>query len=348
MPSLPRVQAIVVHHEGRRLLESCLESLLQIEGVRLDVVIVANACPEPLPAGVRSPRVHVVVSPRSLGFGAANNLGLRWAAAELPAPDAFYFVNNDTFTEPRALETLCSELRSDPRCGVVGPRLRIQGSEHLLNSLGLNVSTLGEAWDEGIGRPAAECGDLVEPREALAVTGSALLVRAETLAEIGGWSELYSFYYEDVDLCLSARARGWTVMVVPRAIVDHAISATSDRISDFKRRLSWRNQLLLLAVHWPWSLLLEVSPRLVGGQCRSLLRRLRLRAYGDAWLQWQAWLGALRLLPAALLARRRRGGETGWTRLLRPAGSVPRIVLPRSRPRAAEGDGLAVGAGERR
>lgn len=345
-----RVTAIIVHHRGAPLLQSCIESLLRSEGVALEVVVVANACGEPLPAAVRDPRVQVVRSPRPLGFGAANNLGLRRAAAGPARTDAYFFVNNDTRADPRALEILCSELSADPRCGVVGPRLRIQGSEDLLNSLGLNVSTLAEAWDEGIGRPAAEYPDLAARREVVAVTGSALLVRAETLAALGGWSELYGFYYEDVDLCLRARARSWGVVVAPRAVVDHAISATSDRISDFKRRLSWRNQLVLLAVHWPWGLLLEVAPRLLGGQCRSFFRRLRGRAFRDAWLQVQAWAGALRLLPAALLARRRRGRESGWTRLLRPAGSVPRIVLPRVRPRAVDGEPstLALGAGERR
>src|SRR5207249_7515050 len=47
------------------------------------------------------------------------------------------------------------------------------------------------------------------------VTGCCLLVRRECLEELGGLDEDYFLYYEDVDLCLRARKRGWTVWYEP-------------------------------------------------------------------------------------------------------------------------------------
>ncbi|HVS01168.1 MAG TPA: glycosyltransferase family 2 protein [Thermoanaerobaculia bacterium] len=326
--------AVVVHHRGEGLLAACLESLLASEGVRLEVVVVANACAERLPAILSDPRVHLVESTVALSFAAANNLAVEWAQRQLPAAEALYFLNNDTRSEPPALAAQYAALAADPRCGIAGPQLVIQGAEQLVNSLGLAVTEAGEAWDEGIGRPRHEFSQLPPVREVLAVTGSALLVRPEVLAEGGGWTELYGYYYEDIDLCLKARSRGWTVCWVRDAVVGHAISATSDAIASFKRRLSWRNQLVLLAVHWPWRLLLRVLPRLVTAQLVVFLRRLR-EAREDARLQLAAWGGALALLPRALAARRRNGPGSEWTRLLRPAGTVPGIELPDRRPRAS-------------
>src|SRR5438477_9611714 len=43
------------------------------------------------------------------------------------------------------------------------------------------------------------------------VTGCCLLVRRECLEDLGGLDEDFFLYYEDVDLCLRARARGWSV-----------------------------------------------------------------------------------------------------------------------------------------
>lgn len=329
----PRVHAVTVHHRGKDLLDHCLRSLLATEGTEIEVVVVSNACQEPLPERVeRESRIHLLHLETSMGFSAANNLGVAWAREHLGEPDHWFFVNNDAAVEPDTLCRLAASLEAAPHGGVAGPLLRIWGAEDHLNSLGLNVTAVGEAWDEGIGRPLTDYGPLPARREVLAVTGSALLVRAATLREIGDWSELYGYYMEDIDLCLKAWARGWAVVHTPDAVASHAISATSDQISDFKRFHSWRNQFVLLLVHWPLGRLLRVTPRLVASQLRVHWQRLKFRCHDDARLQRSVWAGALRLLPAALAQRRRNAGDRSWIRFLHKPGTVPEIRLPKIAP----------------
>jgi GT2 family glycosyltransferase len=325
-PAAPIVHAVVVHHRGRDLLTRCLESLLASRGVELRVAVVANACPEPLPpiAGVH-PRVLVVPSETPLGFAAANNRGAAVLGQRAGRPDYVYFLNDDTVSEPEALLALVSHLEGRPGCAVAGPRLMIDGAADRVNSLGLAVSVTGEAWDEGLGLTLEACGPLPAARPVLAVTGAALIARGAVLEELKGWEELFHFYYEDVDLCLRARARGGEVEVVTGAVVRHAVSATARRDSDFKRYHILRNRLLLLALHWPPGLLLGVAPRLMALELGRLAARLGRGAWGLAWVQARAWGGFLRLLPLAARLRRRRGPEAGWRRLLRPAGAVPSI-----------------------
>lgn len=325
----PRVHTVIVHHRGRELLDLCLRRLLASRGVDLQVVVVSNACREPMPdISEQDARVHLVRSDISLGFSAANNLGVDWGRRVLGEPEHWFFLNNDAGVEPDTVYRLCEALGSVPRAGVAGPRLVIWGAEEHLNSLGLNVTAIGEAWDEGIGIALADYGEMPEQREVLAVTGSALLVSAEAFREIGGWNELYGYYFEDIDLCLQARRHGWKVVHVPDAVAAHAISATADQITDFKRLLSWRNQVVLMLRHWPAGHLLRAAPRFVGGQLRKFLYLVRVKDYADAKLQARAWGGALRLLPRAVSQRLRSGGDQSWTRFLRPAGSVPVIRLP--------------------
>jgi len=326
---MQRVVAIIVHPGGAGLLARAVETLLASDGVELEVVIVANACAEELPAIVeRDPAVHVVRSGRALGFSAANNLGAEWAREHLGAADSLYFVNNDTRSEPDALRRLVAALEEEPGAAIAGPRLMILGAAGWLNSLGLNVTRTGEAWDEGIGERLAERSEVPARREVLAVTGAALLIRTEVLARLGGWEELYGFYFEDIDLCLRARSHGWRVLVVTDAVVHHAISATAARGSDFKVQLSWRNRFLLLLARWPWRTLLAATPRLLVSQVRLFARRLRGGHRQDARLQLRAWGGVVKRLPPALRARRGNGPERAWTELLLPHGSVPRIELP--------------------
>lgn len=325
----PVIHAVTVHHRGKELLDHCLASLLASRGAAVEIVVVSNACQEPLPERIGTdPRLHLVRLETSVGFSEANNLGVAWAREHLGEPDHWFFVNNDAVVEPETLGRLAEALESAPRGGIAGPRLQIWGAEDHLNSLGLNVTRAGEAWDEGIGLALADYGPLPGRREVLAVTGSALLIRAAALREIGGWSEIYGYYMEDIDLCLKAWSRGWTVLHAPDAVASHAISATADQISDFKRFHSWRNQFLLLLIHWPLRELLRVTPRLVAGQLRVYHKRVKSRCHDDARLQRRIWTDALRLLPAALAQRRKSGGDRNWIRFLRKPGTVPEIRLP--------------------
>jgi hypothetical protein len=241
-------------------------------------------------------------------------------------PDHLYFVNDDTVSDPEALGELTGHLDREPRCAIAGPRLMIDGTGRL-NSLGLNVTRTGEARDEGIGRRLDEWGRPGGPRPVLAVTGAALLVRRAVLDDLGGWEELYHYYYEDVDLCLRARAAGWSVVAVPDAIVHHALSATA-RDPELKLYHMFRNRLLLLVVHWPLGLLLVAAPRLLLSECWRLVARASRGERLEARSQVRAWVGFLRLLPAALARRRRGGPRRDWVALLKPAGSVPPIRLP--------------------
>ncbi|HEX2253054.1 MAG TPA: glycosyltransferase family 2 protein, partial [Thermoanaerobaculia bacterium] len=285
---------VIVHHRGVELLERCLAALAASRGARLEVVVVANDCREEIPRR-GDLALHVVESQRPLGFSAANNLGVAWARRHLARADHYLFLNDDTEVEPEAVALLAGDLEENPAWGVAGPLLFILGASDHLNSLGINVTAVAECWDEGIGRRLDEYRPLPGRREVLAVTGSALMMRAAAFDAVGGWTELFGYYLEDVDLCLKARSRGWSVVNDPRARVGHALSATA--ANDFKRLSMWRNQLLLVAMHWPWRLLVRVAPRLAARELVVFLRRLANGSRGDAALQARAWAGAARRLP---------------------------------------------------
>jgi GT2 family glycosyltransferase len=324
----PRIHAVVVHHRGQSQLSRCLESLLASREVDLHVALVANACEERLPRVAEAhPRVHVLASAAPLGFSAANNRGEGFLRERAGRPEHLYFVNNDTTSEPDALRRLVAHLDADPTCAVAGPRLMIEGPGDKVNSLGLRVTRTAEAWDDGIGRSLEECGPLPAAKRVLAATGSALLARREAYERIGGWSEIYHYYYEDIDLCLRARGAGHEVAVVPGAVVDHAVSATARRDSEFKLYHTFRNRLLLLVLHWPASLLARVAPRVVGSELWRLAVRAGRGPRPAARAQVLAWAGFLRRLPAALAMRPRETDRT-WVTLLESPGAMPAIRLP--------------------
>jgi hypothetical protein len=147
-------------------------------------------------------------------------------------------------------------------------------------------------------------------------------MRCDVFQHIEGWTELYDYYFEDIDLCLKAQRVGWGVVHVPEAVVYHQVSATMTLESSHKVYLFWRNRILVSVVHWPWRRLLHQARLVIVDE---ILRRPRV----ETELQRRALRGAWGKLGAALRVRRRlHGTSRGWLELLRPRGSVPTITLP--------------------
>lgn len=336
---MPKVHTVIVHHRGEAMLARCLDSLLASSGVEVEIVVVANDCREDLPAiAGAAPEVHTVEAPRALGFSAANNLGVSWAREHLGEADYYYFLNNDTESTPGALRRLIAALEADPEATVAGPQLRILGAPEHLNSLGINLTEDGWGWDEGIGIHVDDYGPLPGQRPVVAVTGSALLADARVYLEVGGWTEVYDYYFEDIDLCLKVWERGYRVIHVPEARVLHEISATMTEGSERKDFFFWRNRLMLAIVHWPLPLLLRVF-------YRAVVTEILSNRWSDNEKQRRALRQALGRLPRLLGQRWRSPGRREWRRFLHPPGSVPIISLPevnvtngetRERERAAE------------
>ncbi len=326
---MKRICAVIVHHKGRRLLDACLRSLLASDDVEVDAVVAANACQEEMPEIVgRDPRVEVVWIEEPVGFSRANNIGARKSVECGHKPDFYFFLNNDTTVERDTLAKLVAAAEQNSDCGIVGPRLMVLGAQGVLNSLGLNVTRTGEAWDEGIGIALESYGSLPQTEPVVAVTGAALMIRKSLFEELGGWEELYDYYYEDIDFCLRAQSHGWKVLRVTDAIVWHAISATASQGSDFKLQLTWRNRLLLMVIHWPVPLLRQVWAQVCATELRQFGQRIRARSSHDAWVQLRSWGGVGKRLLTALRLRGRVGEDKQWVGYLREPGSVPVISLP--------------------
>lgn len=323
----PRLVVVVVHHRGRAMLERCLTTLLASHDVELQVVVVFNACREAPPACLTSePRLHAVHTRRPLGFGAANNLGVRWAQRHLEAPDYYLFLNDDTETEPAALVTLVAGLDARPRGAVAGPRLMIADAEGVINSLGLLVTRDGWSADEGIGSSLQDYGPLPPTRPVLAVTGAALLIRRQAFEAVGGWREIFGYYFEDLDLCLRVRGTGREIINVPGAVIHHRVSGTMSTAAPRKRFLFFRNRVLLIVLHWPWRLIGPMLRRTLSGKRRR--RRRQLVPLKMRPPVWRVWLGVLLRLPAALLLRWRDRPSADWLEELREPGSLPQVKLP--------------------
>ncbi len=100
-----KILTVIVSYNALRWDLRCIECLRSSE-VATDVLVVDNASSDGSPEAIRKrfPEVRLIESRENLGFGAANNIGLRIAVEE--DYDFVYLLNQDAWIEPDTLRLL--------------------------------------------------------------------------------------------------------------------------------------------------------------------------------------------------------------------------------------------------
>lgn len=179
------------------------------------------------------------------GFAAGCNQGIR-EAMRLGA-DRVLLLNSDARVTPDALGALEQALDQHPHVGIVGPMVVERADPRVVQSLGMRYTlTTGRMRHHAFGR---RCDAVTVPalREVDGVSGCAMLVRRAVFERIGLFFEDYFFGFEDLDLCVRARAAGFTTACVGSAVVPHEGSASIGRTSAKRIYYATRNHLLLAA-----------------------------------------------------------------------------------------------------
>ncbi len=167
---------------------------------------------------------HVVYDTDSFNFSDAVNAGRAAATG-----DYLLLLNDDTtVAEPNPV-TRMLELGQIDGVGIVGCKLTYPDGRFQHAGLVLLPSGPTHCW---IGRPAKEpgyFGSTLTPRNYLAVTAAALLVRTGVFDELNGFDSAFARDFNDVDFCLRAHQGGHRVAWTPYAHFTHYEGATMAR-----------------------------------------------------------------------------------------------------------------------
>lgn len=246
-----RVTAVVLNWNRRADTRACLASLAASD-LPVEALVVDNGStecpPADLVAGIQGPglaslRLHA--NRDNLGFARGMNLGLDLALKD--GADLVWILNNDVTVAPDAARRLADALTAAPDAAVAGPAVYDARHPGMLSNAGGRVSLArGRTWHLHEGRTAPPVS---APHAVDFVEGSAPMVRAEDVRAQGGFDPAYGAYWEDVDWCLTARARGRRVLVVPAAHVVHRVSSSSGVASPYALYHRARNRFRCARKH---------------------------------------------------------------------------------------------------
>lgn len=273
------VGVIIVTYNSRDDIAACLESIPPASTAPVSVVVVDNASTDGTDlVASQFPDVTLIRNRTNRYYAAANNQGLEHAGGEY-----VLLLNPDVVLPVGGIDALVATIEQDKTYAAVAPILigpdgRRQRSLREFpdlatlwyDLLGLSFlaprSRLFGRWRMGYfnGQTAR---DVPQPM------ASCLLIRRQTIADIGFFDELYPMFFNDVDWCKRAWDGGWKIRYTPDVRVRHIGGASTRRR---KLRMIWMSHA-------------------------SYLRYLRQYCSKPLWRRLTIWLTAPFLFVAALL-----------------------------------------------
>lgn len=306
---MPDVSIIIVNWNSKAYLQQCLDSLFRhCRNVELEVIVVDNAsydgCDRMLVERFSS--VRYVQSDKNLGFARANNLGVRQASGRF-----LLFLNPDTELLEDSLTIMMDRLQGSQDAGAVGCKLLntdrtfqtscVQPFPTVLNQV-LGTDCLRaqfpgwSIWGTNTVR-----ADERQPSLVQVISGACILMKREVFNVIGGFTERYFMYGEDLDLCFKVKQAGFRVYYLPEtSLVHHGGGSTQQGASNFSnvmmRESVYRylryNRGMLVAVTYRAAM--AVSAVLRMGLILPLLAFTRQRVVRHGTGSLRKWFSVLR------------------------------------------------------
>jgi len=217
-----KVSIIILSWNTKQLLRNCLKSL---KGMVVEIIVVDNGSTDGSPAMVAKefPQVKLIRNKKNLGFGAANNQGMKAAEG-----DYLLLLNSDTVVKDEAPLKMATFLAKHPEAGAVGCRLlnsdgSLQPSAGPFPDLKVSVVMLFlEHWLKNLTRASFS-----KITEVDWVMGAALMVRREVIKKTGWMDEGIFMYMDEVEWCYRIKKAGFKVFFYPEAEIVHLFGGSS-------------------------------------------------------------------------------------------------------------------------
>jgi O-antigen biosynthesis protein len=242
---MPMVSIIIPTRDNLSMLRTCVESIERLTAYRnYEIIIVDNDSTDPETLDYLGSIPHRVIKfEGTFNHSAINNLAVSRAEGNY-----ILFLNNDTeVISSEWLEAMLQHAQR-PKVGAVGAKLLFP--DGAIQHAGV-ITGAGTAF--GVGNVATHAyhsydarsnrGILNVTKNYSGVTAACMMMRRTLFEEIGGFDERYlPTIYNDVDLCMRIRDRGYLIVYTPYAELYHHERASRPRGIDLAVQILMRGR----------------------------------------------------------------------------------------------------------
>ncbi len=239
--SKPKVSVITVNYNQSSVTRDFLLSFQKISYPEYEVIVIDNGSPNDHPKKLLEefPNIHLILSPKNLGFAGGNNLGIEKATGKY-----CLFINNDTEVEPNFLEPLVERMESNQTIGMLSPKIKFHHTPDTIQFAGYTPYHKITLRQHLIGFRQKDDGQFDQGGYTFAGHGAAMMVPMLVIKEVGMMAELFFLYYEEHDWCERIKKAGYKAYYEPESTVWHKESLSTGKESPLKAYYLTRNRVL--------------------------------------------------------------------------------------------------------
>lgn len=230
-----KVFVIIVTYNGKRWYDKCFTSLRE-SILPVETIVVDNSPNEEDAAYIKEhfPEVHIIKTNENLGFGRANNLGMRYALDN--GCNYVFLLNQDAWIEKDSISKLVDVAENHPEFGIISP-IHLNGEHTEINTiigLGKNYRNEKLLSDLFLNR----LDDIYETNY---VNAAAWLLPRKTLETVGGFDPIFMHYEEDDNYLNRAIYHRLKIGICPKTYIthDHQGSHLSDDRLWYRQQQYW-------------------------------------------------------------------------------------------------------------
>ena len=247
----PLVSILIPNKDQVDSLDKCLRSIEEkTDYHNYEIVIIENNSEKEETfryyEKISSEKIRVIRWEKEFNYSAINNFGVRHAKG-----DYILFLNNDVeiINSDWMREMLSHCQRKE--VGIVGARLYYP--DDTIQHGGIIVGIGGVAGSVFVGLPKGYSGYMHKAALQLdlsAVTAACMMMKRRVFEEVGGFEEKLKVAFNDVDLCLKTREKGYLVVYNPYVELYHYESKTRGAEDTKEKVRRFQTEIEYMRSHW--------------------------------------------------------------------------------------------------
>lgn len=234
------VSIIIVNYNTKELIANCIQSIFEkTHEVIYEIIVVDNASADGSQQMIaeKFPSVKLIELNKNIGFGRANNEGIKIANGK-----NIFFLNPDTILLNNAINILSDFLDKNNRVGACGGNLYTKDLKPNFSYMPffptllheLNLLTRNLLFKSFIGRNY-QFNHTMKPLEVAYITGADMMVTRNCLTSAGTFDPDFFMYYEETELSLRIKKKGYKIYSVPDAKIIHLEGGSFSYSKDSQR-----------------------------------------------------------------------------------------------------------------
>lgn len=212
-----KVLVIVVTYNATKWIDKCFSSLKK-SSVPLDCIIIDNNSTDGTVSEIKNkyPEYIIVETGKNLGFGKANNVGLKYAMDN--KYDYAYLLNQDAWIFPNTLKSLIAVQQKYTEYGILSP-FQMQANMKNLDKNFADGVCCFKSNEHLISDLYLRNLDVVY--DVPGVMAAHWLISRDCIKKVGGFSPSFKQYGEDDNYSDRAKYHGFKIGIVPSAKAVH-------------------------------------------------------------------------------------------------------------------------------